>query len=265
MVEECDPRITILKEDTAILASGARRYLDEMANDLNSRNISAKSEVGVGNSAAEIVDYADKEEIDLILMATHGSSGIKRWLLSSVAAKIVRDTERPVVLIRAKDGLPAVSRKGALSKIFVPLDGSSESEASLPYVEHLAFKLNIETVLIQVVEQIYYVYGDTHGGASIPYSPEEMKPITIAAAEYLQKVNERLRNQGINSAFEIRTGHVAEQIIEFADEIGADLVAMSTHGRSGIRRWALGSVAEKVVHERNNPLLLVRAPGTIIE
>ncbi len=125
--------------------------------------------------------------------------------------------------------------------------------------------LNLDVILIQVVEQIYHVYDDIYGGTSIPYSSEEMKPITVVAAEYLQNVNERLQSQGINSAFEMRTGHVAEQIIRFADEIGADLVAMSTHGRSGIRRWALGSVAEKMVHGGNAPLLLVRMPRTNIE
>ncbi len=128
VIEEGDPRITIMKENTTILASGARRYLDEVANDLNGLNISTKSVVRIGNSAAEIVDYANKEQVDLILMATHGRSGLKRWVLGSVAGKVVRDIDRPVVLIRAKDGLPAVSRKRELSKVLVPLDGSPESE-----------------------------------------------------------------------------------------------------------------------------------------
>ena len=94
--------------------------------------IKVESVVLVGHPAEEIVDYADKADIDLIVMATHGRSGIRRWALGSVADKVVRATKRPVALIRAKDARSDVREKGILNKALILLDGSKEGEAVIP-------------------------------------------------------------------------------------------------------------------------------------
>lgn len=206
---------------------------------LAGKAIKVDSKILVGHPAEEIVDYVDKADIDLIVMATHGRSGIGRWALGSVADKVVRATKRPVALIRAKGARPDVREKGILNKALVPLDGSKESEAVIPYIEELASKLKTEVVLLQVV---------------------------VASVEsYLEKVDSQLRGKGITVKSEVRFGSVAEEIIKLADEIHADVVAMSTHGQSGVSRWVFGSVANRVLHEGNTPLLLVRTPGARTE
>ena len=129
-----------LQRMVEVIKRSAQESLEKPA----AKEIKVKSEVLVGNPAEQIVDYADKENIGLIVMATHGRTGIRRWTLGSVADKVVRATKRPVVLIRAKDAYPEVRETSILNKVLVCLDGSAESEAVIPYIEDLAAKLDCE-------------------------------------------------------------------------------------------------------------------------
>jgi len=220
-----------------------------------------KSTTLIGHPAEAIVAHADMEDIDLIVMATHGRSGIKRWALGSVADKVVRATSRPVALIRAKDAHPDVRDKVTVNKILVPLDGSETSEAVIPYVIGLGSKLKAEVILLEVVKRIDHVYGSDMTVARVPYTDEEMEPLKRAAMDHLLKTENLHKGSGVELRTEVKIGDAAEEIIKFADEVNADLVAMATHGRSGISRWNLGSVASKVLHAGNTPLLLVRSTG----
>ncbi len=141
-------------------------------------------------------------------------------------------------------------------KILVPLDGSEFAEAVLPHVRELALCTGAEIVLLRVAVRPMYT-----GAASEP-------PSTVAAlnesdqepAAYLERVAGELREQGLKVTTEVCTGPVAETILEYAEGVHADLVAMSTHGRSGLARWFIGSVADKVVRAAKLPVLLAR-PG----
>jgi nucleotide-binding universal stress UspA family protein len=215
------------------------------------------------HAAEEIVDYAEKENVSLIIMATHGRTGIRRWALGSTADKVVRAAKCPILLVRANID---ILKKIKLGKITVTLDGSKESEAVLPYVESLASKLKAKVNLLHVVVPPYHIYPITQGvgyyaGAGIikvPYSEAEVKPWVDGAKEYLQKISDKLAEQGIESSYEVRVGFAGEKIIEAAGESGVDLVVMSTHGESGFSRWEHGSIADKVLHAGSTPLLLVR-------
>ena len=211
-----------------------------------------KSAVRVGNPAEEIVGYAAKEDVDLILMATHGQSGIKNWPLGNVAEKVVRAADRPVMLIRANG---AHTGKVNISTVLLPLDGSREGEAALPYIELLASKLGARVILLQVLATGYMGLGYAY----VVYTEQQIASDSALAKDYLDKVSGRLRQSGIATELVVRLGNAAEEIVDFTDQVGADLVAMSTHGRSGIGRWVFGSVAERVLHSANKPLLLVRA------
>jgi len=215
---------------------GAETYTRKLGKELA---IQVRSVNLAGNPAGEIVEYADKEGIGLIVMSTHGQSGIGRWTIGSIANKVVRATKQPVVLIRAEGPRPDVPQKDMLRKALLPLDGSRESEAAIPYVAELASRLGISVVLLQVL-----AIGDK-----------------ALAEDYLEKIGAQLKQKGVTVESQVRFGEAATEIIDLADEIRADVIAMSTHGRSGIGRWVLGSVAERVLYEGNTPLLLVR--GTV--
>ena len=209
-----------------------------------------------GNAAREILDYVDREDIDLIVMGTHGRSGAKRWLMGSVANKVVRASRKPVVIVRSAAVPADVSERGKLRKVLVPLDGSEESESVIPYVEDIGLRLKAEIALFQSVEQGYHVL-DPEVNLQAPFSPGEMEPLLAKAEGDLDRAAKVLGDKGIATSTEVRIGEAAEEILAFAEEIGADLVAMSTHGRSGFGRWAFGSVAEKVLQASASPIMLV--------
>jgi nucleotide-binding universal stress UspA family protein len=215
------------------------------------------------HAAEEILDYAERENISLIVMASHGRTGIRRWALGSTADKVIRAAKYPVMVIRANLNIPGTIK---LSKLLVTLDESKESETVLPHIESLASKLNAMVTLLHVVVPPYHIYPISggigyYGGEGIvkvPYSDAEVKPLKERAREYLQKVSDKLKDKGIRTNLEVRTGSAADEIIEAAQELGIDLVAMATHGESGLSRWEYGSIADKVLRAGSTPLLLVR-------
>jgi len=215
------------------------------------------------HAAEEIVDYAEKENASLIVMATHGRTGIKRWALGSTTDKVVRAAKCPVLLIRANIDVPGSVKLG---KFLVPLDGSKQSETVLSHIENLALKLKAKVTILHVIVTPYHVYpvaegAGYYGGAGIvkvPYSEDEIKPLKAGAREYLEKISNKLTSQGIRTNYEVKVGSAGEEIIKTADETGADIVAMSMHGESGFSRWEHGSIADKVMRAGNTPLLLVR-------
>jgi nucleotide-binding universal stress UspA family protein len=265
------------------IAKGAREdtnliYLQKIAESIKERAtgysgkprptpaLEVRSVILSGSPAEQIVDYADAENIDLIFMATHGRSGIKRWALGSVADKVVRATAKPVLLIRAKDGQPEVRKGGIFNKVLVPLDGSKEGEAVLPYIAQIASRLNSQVILLQVLARGYGFLGQ-----AVDLTPDQIKSDKAYATTYLNGVGSRLKNKGITVVTEARTSAQAvfknpsEDILQFADEHRVDTVAMTTHGRSGVGRQVFGSVAERVLREGNTPLLLVRSRGAKVE
>ncbi|MBI4187301.1 MAG: universal stress protein [Chloroflexi bacterium] len=149
-------------------------------------------------------------------------------------------------------------------RILLPLDGSRVGEAALPYVDDLISKMapgvKVEITLLQVVSPLTHYVVAGAAGVAVPYTEEEMKVLRQKALDYLGKAGEVLKSRGANVKTMVAVGDAADSIMKAADEIGADLIAMSTHGRSGISRWAFGSVTDRVLRWGNRPVLLVRAP-----
>jgi len=142
-------------------------------------------------------------------------------------------------------------------KILVPLDGSELAKKALAEAEKLAKSFDAEIILFQVVP-FMPIYG----------SPELVTPLIIdekqkeATEKYLANLTEELKKRGIRVTAMVKTGHqVAVEIIDFAKEAGVDLIVMCTHGRSGLTRWVLGSVAHKILTRAETPILLLRSKG----
>ncbi len=227
--------------------------------------IKVESAILVGDPADQILGYAEKQDIGLIVMSTHGRSGIKRWAMGSVADKVLRAAKQPVALIRAKGARPdMVGERPLLSRIIVALDGSKESKAVIHYIEELASKLQSEVILLQVIVPEHHIYA-TGGAEYGVYNEQQLESMKKLGRASLEEIVTGLKQKGISARAEILLGPAAETIINFADQIHATLVAMTTHGRSGVSRWARGSVAERVLQAGNTPLLLVRSPGATTE
>jgi nucleotide-binding universal stress UspA family protein len=193
-------------------------------------------------------------------MATHGYSGVgTRWALGSVADKVSRATNVPITFIRAKRDKPAIRPKTELKTILAPVDGSSLAEATLPYIRDMAQQSKAEVVFLQIlVKQLV-----THKMIEVPI-PEETRE---AAKEYLENLVANFKNNGISARYDIweTRGDIAEKIVEYTEKKKVDLVIMATHGRTGLKRWVMGSVANKVLREGNAPIMLVRPSGKFID
>jgi len=150
-------------------------------------------------------------------------------------------------------------------KIVVPLDGSKVGEAALPYVEDLVSKLSpevkAEVILLQVIAQENVPAVGGIAEATTPYVQKQLEEIKRKAMDYLNETGEALRNKGAMVTAKVAVGDAAEEIVKIAGEIDANLIAMSTHGRSGLSRWAFGSVTDKVLRRGGHiPIIMVRAP-----
>ncbi len=236
------------------IRSGAQKYTEASGR----KEVNVGSVQLYGHAAEQIVDYADREKNSLIVMATHGQSGIRRWLLGNVATKVVMAAKQPVMLVRAQEATHKVNEKRKLRKVLVPLDGSKESETIIPHIGELVFKLKAEIVLLQVIAPAHFGHSFSEEAAFVSPNPQQMETIMTKYKSYLETVGVILRDRGIKTEWGVAFGIPAEAIISTADSVQADLVAMSTHGLSGIGRWALGSTANKVLHAGSTPVLLVR-------
>ena len=149
-------------------------------------------------------------------------------------------------------------------RILVPLDGSKVCEYALPYVEDLMSKLStdvkVEIALIQVLSPVRPVCTAGEVGLDTTLIEKEIEEARKKAIGYLNKTGEALRSKGATVTAKVEVGDASKEIVKAAKETNADLIAMSTHGRSGFSRWAFGSVADKVLrHGENIPILMVRA------
>lgn len=206
--------------------------------------------------ADAILRYADESNVSLIAMASRGSSGQGPWHLGSIAAKVLRATVRPVLLIKAQVSEPALKQKSLIKKILLPLDGSKMAEAAIPRTEALARALGAELVLFQVVEPAT-IWGSYEGYPAYrqPPGPDERK---ASAMEYLAGVEKQLQGKGTKVTSVIDYGFTPERIIDYSKANDVDLIVLSTHGLSGIKRWAFGTVADKVLHAGETAIFVMR-------
>lgn len=221
--------------------------------------IQSRGVLATGHPAEEILRYVEDNDVDLILMATHGRTGIQRWTMGSIADKVLRASNVPVWLIRP--GLPQDIVRDHLPtrKILVPLDGSELAASVLPHAEAVAKQSDaglIEIVLLSVCDPTLPA---TYYAPATPVNwDEQVKGWKRKDEQYLAKIEKQLRSSGLNVRSKVLIGRPAETIVEYASENRVSLIVMSTHGRSGPGRWVFGSVAGKVLHEVTTPILLVR-------
>ena len=239
------------------LKAEANEHLREVVRQLREAGLTARHVIQCGPAAEAIVGYAEQMDIRQIVMATHGYTGPNRWTHGSVAERVLQSASVPVLLVRVLEGEASDPRQPmCCQRILVPLDGSARAERVLAEVTLIAQALKSKVILFQV--PIVYVSGWMTGEWFLPVQG------VLATAEqdaqaYLSYVATRLKQQGVNACTATEIGAVAESIIGYAEANHVDLIAMCTHGRTGLRRWTLGSVADRVLRAGGIPILLVRA------
>ncbi|HUX87958.1 MAG TPA: universal stress protein [Chloroflexota bacterium] len=230
----------------------AEHYLDEIAAHLMGNKVRSETALGFGDPAQFIIDEALARAANLIILGTHGRSGLGRWIYGSVADQVMRHAPVPVLLV------PNNSRAWPRTRpprILVPLDGSPVANEAIGSAKELAELLGAEMTLVGAVPPPIYAY--TY--ADMPQEiPEQLDDEQVDLHRYLEEVANDLRTTGRIVRTEVAFDSPVSAISDIARQKEIDLIVMSTHGSGGVTRLVIGSVANGVIRRVNVPVLVVR-------
>jgi nucleotide-binding universal stress UspA family protein len=222
-------------------------YVKQQAERVSKAGFNVEEEVRVGRASEEVLEAC--EGVDIVLIATHGRTGVARWWLGSVADIVIREAGCPVLVIGPnvhQDLAPQAKR------ILLPLDGSAEGEEALPVATWLADLIGAEIDIVRCLSLTPIAYDPGMG----VYSADLITSMEDAVRAYLADINSRLAGKRITTT--MMMGGPGEMLQQRLEEHPSDLVIMTSHGRSGVRRAALGSVTDRLLHGPA-PVLVIRA------
>lgn len=205
--------------------------------------------------APVILEYAEEQRADLIVMGTHGRRGLRHLLLGSVAEEVVRLADCPVLTVR-EDAESAT----AFERILVPMDYSRSSEVALRYAREIAATEGAGLHLLHVLEV------GTYPDFYFPVQASQMFDMPELKEKALQHLRDRLEREGpaVPAEVHVELGHPAQNIVEYAERLEIDLIVLASHGRTGLERALLGSVAEGVTRRAKCPVLIVKPPEEVL-
>ena len=257
VADPIDAQVRVVREAEEYLVSVRDRLARHGITDVD-------TSAWYGQAAPAILEGARLKKADLIVMSSHGRSGLGRLILGSVAESVLRATRVPLCIVHgpgASTELPTWQSHGAnrrwatYRRVLIALDGSPAAETILPFVMGFAGPFGLEVTLLRVNVPIRPTVVD---GTALSML-EDPETDRIDAEEYLAPLAVDLRRRGLRVTTQVRRGPAAEEILKAASESKVDLIAMTTHGRSGLERLILGSVAESVLRTTALPVLLMRA------
>jgi nucleotide-binding universal stress UspA family protein len=238
-----------------------------------SKEVNVTIKIAAGAPEQNICELINSNKIDLVIMASVSSSGLKIGkTLGSVVDHICHTVPVPVMLIRPRRA-QLTGKRLLFNNLLLPLDGSILSKLAVPVAEEVAVGLKIPVMLFEMALLPYpsetgsYLNGNEY--VKVNERDEQVIESNYASANEaeesrvlaeLMTVEEELKENGITVGHRITSGiDAAKEIIQISKDVDANLIVMSTHGRSGLNRWMMGSVAEKVLRYGDVPLLLVNA------
>ena len=203
--------------------------------------------------AESILDYANEHDVDLVVMGTHGRRGVERLLTGSVSEEVVRRAPCPVFTVVGRDD-PGPGPE--IKRILVPVDFSEHARLGAEYARALATGYGATIDLVHVVEDAVFptVYGID------PLTPV-LPDVHDRAREALESLADDIVDDATSVELHVTAGHASRDIVDFAEEHESSLIVMTTHGRTGLKRFLIGSVAEKVVRQARCPVFTVKSFG----
>lgn len=234
----------------------AENYLERMCGSLDSQRPIHKK-VLTGHAIEELLAQEGKFGADLILMTTHGESGLERWFLGSVAEGLARRAECPVLIIRSGGNLKPPLGK----KIVVPLDGSAFAEQVLPLAVSMAQRTQGELVLVRAHQDSASYEFMSHDLYPDREDAKNRRTGEQIAQQYLEDTQSALKElyPKLAVSTKLSRAEAAGAILEEGESSGADLIAMTSHGATGPGKWIFGSVAEKLLRHSDCPVLVVKS------
>lgn len=237
---------------TEALQEAASGRLNEITTLVREKGVEVSSELKLGVPSQVILDTAMQLNADLVVIGTRGLSGLRHLLLGSTAERVVQHAHCPVLTVHPGDA----DRHRPLDTILVPTDFSRDAETAYFAALNL---LGRESTTKVVLLHVYHLPYEYTAYGTIPTSLDYFKDVEGAAEDRLQALAEELRSQGFQVDTMAREGFPPEVILAEAEAAGADLIAMGTHGRTGLAHLVLGSTAERVVQRADCPVLTVRS------
>jgi nucleotide-binding universal stress UspA family protein len=231
------------------------RHLQEIVTRLTEAGGEATAVVAVGRPVQELVRLAKQEGCNMILLPPRGDASHAWGALGRITEKIMQASPVPVLTIPLHEATADQSAGAAITSVIVPLDGSSVAEMALPYAEELSEKLAAEILLVRAISP-----GSLYIGAmgDVPYiDPQAMEIGEDEAADYLGRVADKLRDDGFAVSSQLLHAQPAPGIVALASQTLRSLITLTTHGRSALARWFIGSVAEEVVETAATPVLVI--------
>lgn len=229
-------------EEVAEETASAERYLATIASSFDTDHV--ETVVRFGNPAERILEVAESRDTPLIVLASHGRTGIGRAIIGSVASRVVQASRHPVFVVRASSATMDDDPGKPFTSALVPVDGSSFGERAIPQLSSLFDGADMTLHLIYVIETPRFA-NKGH------------------AEDYVKWLSTQVSEQDMPAGWEVTEGRPSDEITKAADRHEVDLIAMSTHGRTGLDRFVLGSVAERVLHITERPLLLIPARSQV--
>lgn len=210
---------------------------------------SVRVKVVEGDVASGVVDVAREENADLIVMSSHGYSGLTRWVLGSVAEKVLHGAPCPVLVIRSPQ---------PISRALVTLDGSPLAAQALEPAVEVAARLGASLTLLRVLAEVDQADLRSLDAYELGLSTRLVEELNANAEAYLTQLVTSHARAGHPIKVEVRAGPAAATILKYVEQHNIDLIGMATHGRSALRRWMYGSVTEKVLRSADCSMLVVR-------
>lgn len=228
------------------------QYLTRKADAIS--GLAVDTLVSTGNPSVEINSIAGEQAEPVIVMASRARTGISRVAVGSVAASVIHDARCPVVVVR--DTAEQGSELPSLTRLLVALDGSEFAEQALAAAQLVLAGNSLDIHLLRVVETTKW-YGTSLAEIDYAALTTYIDAEREAAEEYLARKADELQEAGHSVTWEVESGLVADHIARAAESFDAGMIVMSTHGRSGLGRILMGSVAERVIHDAGLPVMLV--------
>lgn len=242
-----------------IYKAEASAYLENISARLQRESgLEAQTVVQEGRAAESILKFAAAENVDLIILSSHGRSGLSRWNISSVVQKIVWQAYLPVMIVRAYQATPAELSSLRYRKLMVPLDGSLRAEYVLPLAVSLARFHQAELVLTHVVARPTLSCVPTPEAEDVMLAEQLTERNRLSAARYLEEHCARLSADVQVKSRLVISGDVATTLHEIVEEEGIDLVILCAHGHSARTRWPYGNIVASFITYGTTPLLIVQ-------
>jgi nucleotide-binding universal stress UspA family protein len=241
----------------------AMAYLRVVAQKTGLADAAVRTVVAFGSAGEMIAQVAGAEEADMIAMATRRESSLARGILGSATARVLQLHAAPALVVRV-DAQHQAPGEDWPQNVLVPLDVSPLSECAVGPAISLAKALGAKLRFLRVTPRVYYpgIGGDIqYAGSSVFFGPELRKE----AFEYLAPFVERAVSAGVDAFAEARSGAAAAQIVDVLHQLPASMAMMTSHGRGGLKRWALGSVTDKVIRSSAEPVMVLPPPQGLTE